>query len=207
MGTGVWQPNALHIKGETLGHVHFAIHYLNNPDSFHLGERVIIIGAGNAAMDVARTAVRKGAREVVCFSRTSSVAASRHEFDYASLEGVTFLYNKAPVEIVDEGVIFEDVVEQPGGTFAHVEGSRALYPADSVIISISQGPRNRIVNTTKGIEVNARGLLVTDEEGHTTRPGVFASGDVVNGARTVVEAVEHSKHVAEAMDAYMRDLS
>ena len=113
VGTGVWQPNALHIKGETLGHVHFAIHYLNNPDSFHLGERVIIIGAGNAAMDVARTAVRKGAREVVCFSRTSSVAASRHEFDYASLEGVTFLYNKAPVEIVDEGVIFEDVVEQP----------------------------------------------------------------------------------------------
>lgn len=149
----------------------------------------------------------KGAREVVCFSRTSSVAASRHEFDYASLEGVTFLYNKAPVEIVDEGVIFEDVVEKPGGTFAHVEGSRALYPADSVIISISQGPRNRIVNTTKGIEVNARGLLVTDEEGRTTRPGVFASGDVVNGARTVVEAVEHSKHVAEAMDAYMRDLS
>lgn len=207
VGTGVWQPNALHIKGETLGHVHFAIHYLNNPDSFHLGERVIIIGAGNAAMDVARTAVRKGAREVVCFSRTSSVAASRHEFDYASLEGVTFLYNKAPVEIVDEGVIFEDVVEQPGGMFAHVEGSRALYPADSVIISISQGPRNRIVNTTKGIEVNARGLLVTDEEGRTTRPGVFASGDVVNGARTVVEAVEHSKHVAEAMDAYMRDLS
>ena len=110
-------------------------------------------------------------------------------------------------EIVDEGVIFEDVVEQPGGMFAHVEGSRALYPADSVIISISQGPRNRIVNTTKGIEVNARGLLVTDEEGRTTRPGVFASGDVVNGARTVVEAVEHSKHVAEAMDAYMRDLS
>ena len=61
IGTGVWQPRALHIKGETLGHVHFAINYLNNPDSFRLGERVIVIGAGNAAMDVARTALRKAA--------------------------------------------------------------------------------------------------------------------------------------------------
>ena len=89
-----------------------------------------------------------------------------------------FEYNKAPVEITDEGVI----------------------------ISISQGPQNRIVSTTTGLEANNRGLLVADETGHTTRPGIFASGDVVNGARTVVEAVAHSKVVAESMHQYMQSL-
>ena len=85
-------------------------------------------------------------------------------------------------------------------------GSEQLYPADSVIISISQGPLNRIVNSTKGIGTNPRGLIEADESGHTTRPGIFASGDVVNGARTVVEAVAHSKIVAQAMDDYMQSL-
>lgn len=206
VGTGVWQPNALHIKGETLGNVHFGINYLNNPDSYRLGESIIVIGAGNAAMDVARTAIRKGVRRVMCFSRTATAAASKHELDYAALEGVEFFYNKQPVEIVDEGVIFEDITEGENGAFTPVEGSRRLYEADSTIISISQGPRNRIVTTTKGLEANARGLLVADECGRTTRPGIFASGDVVAGARTVVEAVEHSKRVAEAMDTYMQGL-
>ena len=68
IGTGVWKPNSLHIKGETFGNVHFGINYLNNPDSYHLGETVIVIGAGNAAMDVARTAKRKGSRNVICLS-------------------------------------------------------------------------------------------------------------------------------------------
>lgn len=207
IGTGVWQPNTLHIKGETLGHVHFGINYLNNPDSYHLGERVIVIGAGNAAMDVARTALRKGVRYLQCFSRDDGVAASKHEFEYAVLEGVEFVYNKAPVEIVDEGVLFADVVQKEDGTRELLPGSEQLYPADSVIISISQGPLNRIVNSTKGIETNARGLIEADESGHTTRPGIFASGDVVNGARTVVEAVAHSKIVAQAMDDYMQSLS
>lgn len=204
IGTGVWQPNTLHIKGETLGHVHFGINYLNNPDSYHLGERVIVIGAGNAAMDVARTALRKGVRTLTCFSRTKEVAASKHEFDYASLEGVHFEYCKAPVEITDQGVIFMDLEEKEDGNLEEIPGTETLYEADSVIISISQGPKNRIVSTTKGIATNDRGLLIADETGHTTRPGIFASGDVVNGARTVVEAVAHSKKVAEAMDEYMQ---
>ena len=206
IGTGVWQPNTLHIKGETLGHVHFGINYLNNPDSYHLGQRVIVIGAGNAAMDVARTALRKGVRYLQCFSRDEDVAASKHEFQYAVLEGVEFVYSKAPVEILDEGVVFADVVTAEDGSRQMVPGSEQLYPADSVIISISQGPRNRIVSTTKGIATTSRGLIEADGTGHTTRPGVFASGDVVNGARTVVEAVAHSKEVAEAMDQYMQSL-
>ena len=134
------------------------------------------------------------------------LAASRTEFEYAQLEGVHFEYCKAPVRIVDEGVYFADVVHNEDGSFTEIEGSEKLYPADSVIISISQGPRNRIVSTTKGLEANARGLLVADDHGRTTRPGIFASGDVVKGARTVVEAVAFSKKVAEAMDEYMQSL-
>ena len=206
VGTGVWKPNALHIKGETLGNVHFGINYLNNPDSYQLGKRVIVIGAGNAAMDGARTAIRKGVQELTCFSITKQVAASKHEFSYAQLEGVQFEYNMAPVEIKDDGVIFKDVIENEDGTFTDVPDSTHFFPADSVIISISQGPQNRIVNTTQGLAADKRGLLVADETGHTTRPGIFASGDVVNGARTVVEAVAHSKIVAESMHQYMQSL-
>lgn len=206
VGTGVWKPNALHIKGETLGNVHFGINYLNNPDSYQLGKRVIVIGAGNAAMDVARTAIRKGVQELTCFSITKQVAASKHEFSYAQLEGVQFEYNMAPVEIKDDGVIFKDVIENEDGTFTDVPDSTHFFPADSVIISISQRPQNRIVNTTQGLAADKRGLLVADETGHTTRPGIFASGDVVNGARTVVEAVAHSKIVAESMHQYMQSL-
>ncbi len=206
IGTGVWKPNALHIKGETFGHVHFGINYLNNPDSYKLGEKVIVIGAGNAAMDVARTAMRKGSRDITCFSLSKKVAASQYEFSYAQLEGIQFAYNKKPVEITDEGVIFRDLIEDDNHNFTEVEGSDTLYPANSVIISISQGAQNTIVSTTTGLDTNQRGLLLADDSGHTTRPGIFASGDVVNGARTVVEAVAHSKKVAEAMHQYIQTL-
>ena len=206
IGTGVWKPNALHIKGETLGHVHFGINYLNSPDSFRLGQKVIVIGAGNAAMDVARTARRHGVEELTCFSITKKVAASDYEFTYAKLEGVDFEYNKRPVEIVDEGVIFRDVIENEDGSFTDVEGSDKLYTADSVIISISQGPENNIAGSTTGLETNKRGLLVADEYGNTSRPGIFSSGDAVHGPRTVVEAVAHSKVVAETMHKYMQSL-
>lgn len=206
VGTGVWKPNSLKIKGESLGHVHFGINYLNNPDSYKLGNKVIVIGAGNAAMDVARTAIRKGSHDLTCYSLSKKVAASDYEFSYAKLEGVQFEYNKKPVEIVDEGVIFIDVIENEDGTFTEVEGTETLHPAESVIISISQGPQSRLVNTTEGLKANARGLLAADETGHTSRAGIFASGDVVNGARTVVEAVAHSKVVAESMHQYMQSL-
>ena len=207
VGTGVWRPNTLKIKGETLGHVHYGINYLYSPDSFHLGEHVIVIGAGNAAMDVARTALRHGVRKLECFSVTPTVAASKHEFEYAELEGVEFHYCKMPVEITDEGVIFVDAVENEEGRMVAVAGTETLYPADSVIVSISQGPANKLMNTTKGLKANERGLIATDDEGHTSIPGVFASGDVVKGARTVVEAVKYSKIVAEAMDRYMQNVN
>ena len=206
VGTGVWRPNTLKIKGETLGHVHYGINYLYSPASFHLGEHVIVIGAGNAAMDVCRTALRNGVRKVDCFSVTDGVAASKHEFEYAELEGVEFHYCKMPVEITEEGVIFADTEMLEDGGFKKVEGTEKLYPADNVMVSISQGPANKLMNTTEGLKANERGLIATDETGHTSLPGVFASGDVVKGARTVVEAVKYSKIVAEAMDEYMQSL-
>ena len=205
VGTGMWKPRTLRIKGETFGNAHFAINYLNNPDSYDLGQKVIIIGAGNAAMDVARTVIRKGSKNVTCFSITKKVNASDYEYTYAKLEGIHFEYNKKPVEILDDGVIFRDLDEDEEGNLTDIEGTDTKYESDSVIIAISQGPQSKLVNTTKGLESNGRGLLKADETGHTSLPGVFASGDVVNGARTVVEAVAHSKIVAESMHRYMQE--
>jgi len=195
IGTGVWKANALGIKGETLGNVHYAINYLTNPDVYRLGDTVNVIGAGNAAMDVARTVLRKGARSVTVFARRDRISASKKEFDYASIEGVEFVYHRTPEEITDDGVWFKDTIT----------GEKMFYPSDSTIISVSQGPRNQIVSTTKGIDVNDRGLVVADGCGRTTRKGVFASGDVVQGAKTVVEAVHYSKLVVDAMDEYMKN--
>ena len=206
IGTGVWRPNALHIRGESLGNVHFAINYLSNPDVYHLGDHVIIIGAGNAAMDVARTAMRHGAHHITCFSLTKKVTASDYEVSYAKLEGIEFRYNKKPLEIFEDGVVFCDLEEAEDGTLTEIPGTEAKYPADSTIISISQGPCTTITDSTTGLQVNPRGLFVTNEVGETTRPGVFASGDAVKGARTVVEAVAYSKKVAEAMHEYMQSL-
>lgn len=206
IGTGVWKPNTLRIKGESLGNVHYAINYLANPDVYRLGSRVIIIGAGNAAMDVARTAIRHGARQVTCFSLTKKVTASDYEVSYAKLEGVNFLYNKKPLEIQDDGVIFCDLEEGEDGTLTPIPGSEKKYLSDSVMVSISQGAGTTISGSTSGLEVNPRGLFVTNEVGQTTRAGVFASGDAVSGASTVVQAVAYSKQVAEAMHQYMQSL-
>lgn len=206
IGTGVWKPNTLGIKGESLGNVHYAINYLQNPDVYHLGNRVVVIGAGNAAMDVARTAIRHGTRHVTCVSVTKKVAASDYETSYARLEGVEFLFNKKPVEITDRGVVLRDLDEGEDGTLTDLPGTEMLYPADSVMVSISQGPCTTLSDAEKQIRINQRGLFVTDEVGRTTMPGVFASGDAVKGARTVVEAVAYSKKVAEAMHEYMQTL-
>jgi len=92
------------------------------------------------------------------------------------------------------------------GKFTQVEGSEAFYPHTGVIVSVSQGSENSLVKTTTGIETNQRGLLTVNEDGSTTREGVFAGGDAVMGARTVVEAVAIAKKVAESMDAYMKAL-
>lgn len=206
IGTGVWKPNSLYIKGQTLGHVHFAINYLTNPDVYNLGKDVVVIGSGNSAMDVARTAIRKGATSVTVYSRTSVPKASQRELEYAAIDGVRFVNEVSPVEITDDGVVFRNVKVDENEETVWEDDKTFFCKADSVLISIGQGPRNRIISTTSGIEVSDRGLVVTSNQGETTREGIFASGDVVLGAKTVVEAVNDSKEVADKMDHYMQTL-
>ena len=204
IGTGTWRPYQLHIPGETFGNVHYGINYLNNPDVYDLGDRVLVIGAGNAAMDVARTSIRKGSRHVTVYSITEGPAASPKEVEYAKLDGVEFEYLQTAIEIRDEGAIICDVEWTEDGKLVKKEETARLVPADSIIISISQGPQDRIVNRDKELQVDERGLLKTDANGETTMPGIFASGDVVTGAKTVVEAVKYSKMIADAMDEYVK---
>lgn len=209
IGTGVWRPKGLTLKGESLGHVHYAIDYLKNPEVYHLGRKVCIVGAGNVAMDVARTALRYGSREVTVLFRggPEHIEADQHEVEYAKVDGVQFEYYKQPVEFNDDGVVYTTTraVEKEGYTdFEVVDGDNyETFMTDSIIMAIGQGPRNNLSSTTKGLEVNDKGLLYTNNFGGTSRDGVFASGDVVTGAKTVVEAVRISKIVAEAIDEYV----
>lgn len=203
IGTGVWRPKKLGIPGESLGHVHFAIDYLVNPDVYDLGRSLVVIGAGNSAMDVARTAIRKGVRQVHVFCRRNQAAASVRELEYAVADGVEMHYGARPVEITDEGVVYQQATFDENNEVTGLSEPK-LFRADSVVIAASQGPKDKIVNTTTGLAVTDRGLLAADEDGRTSRPGVFGSGDVVSGARTVVEAVRHSKDVARAMDEYLQ---
>lgn len=203
IGTGVWRPKKLGIPGESLGHVHFAIDYLVNPDVYDLGRSLVVIGAGNSAMDVARTAIRKGVRQVHVFCRRNQAAASVRELEYAVADGVEMHYGVRPVEITDEGVVYQQATFDENNEVTGLSEPK-LFRADSVVIAASQGPKDKIVNTTTGLAVTDRGLLAADEDGRTSRPGIFGSGDVVSGARTVVEAVRHSKDVARAMDEYLQ---
>ena len=206
VGAGLWKPKVLHIKGETLGHVAFAINYLASPSAFRLGERVIVIGSGNSAMDCARTAVRQGARYVTVFNRRDHIAASQYEASYAKLEGVEFEMMKSPVEIRDDGVVFVDNEFDEDGKLRKIPGSEKLYPCSGVIIAVSQELGINITSTTEGLKTEPSGMIAVDEDGNTSRPGVFAAGDAAHGARTVVEAVATGKRVAETMHAYMQSL-
>ena len=204
IGTGVWRPKKLGIKGESLGNVHFAIDYLANPDSYELGDTVAIIGMGNSAMDVARTALRKGARNVTLYARGLKSQASAEEIAYAKVDGAVLSFGMQPVEITDDGPVFQKVLFDEEGNRTGVDETPIQVYADSTIVSVSQGPKDKLVNTTEGLKASANGLLVTNQFGETTHPGIFAAGDVVLGAKTVVEATAYAKVVADAMDQYMQ---
>ena len=211
IGTGVWNPKTLNIKGETLGHSHYAIDYLKNPSSYKLGERVCVIGAGNVAMDAARSAKYYGSKDVtICYRRgEEDMTATKVEIGETKEDGVIFDLYKSPVEITDEGVIFvttQKVTKEDGSvSLETIPGSEQLFPCDSVIIAVSQVPQSNIVATSPTLETKF-GLLVTDEKGHTTKQGVFACGDVVSGAKTVIDAVVAAKLVAESIDEYCNAL-
>lgn len=203
IGTGVWRPSTLGIEGETLANVHFGISYLARPSSYTVGKTVAVIGMGNVAMDVARTAFRNGAQRVMLFQRGSKSPASQHEMEYARLDGAEFVFGKSVQRITAEGPVFRNSVLNEDGRPIGVEGEEELVSADTTIIAINQGPKDKLVNTTHGLEAGPRGLLLTDENCMTTREGVFAAGDVVHGSHTVVDAAAEAKVAAEAMMRYM----
>lgn len=199
IGTGVWKPKKLGIKGETLGNVHFAIDYLKTPKEYDLGDKVIVVGAGNVAMDVARTAIRNGAKEVQIMYRKDeeNMPAEKIEIEHAKIDGVQFNLFKSPVEFTQEGIKYQHTDQ---------ENEFGFEAADSILVAISQTARDLIVKNNTGLSLNENGLLKSDEYGRTERNGVFASGDVVTGARTVVEAVAFSKRVASAIEEYIQTL-
>lgn len=211
IGTGVWNPKTLNVKGETLGHCHYAIDYLKNPSRYHLGKKVCVIGAGNVAMDAARSAKYYSSEDVTVYYRRGEedMTATRVEIAEAKEEGVAFELYKAPVEITDEGVLFvstQKVVKEDGTVSLEIiEGSEEFVPCDSVIIAVSQAPQSNIVNHTSGLDTKY-GLLLTDDKGHTTKEGVFACGDVVSGAKTVINAVVAAKTVADSIHKYCQGL-
>lgn len=203
IGTGVWKARNLGIPGECLGNVYFGIDYLANASAYELGEKVAVIGMGNAAMDVARTALRNGARQVTLYARRSRVAASSHEVDYAKLDGAEFEFGYAIQEINEKGPVFKKMILDEEGEVTGEEEDLVQVEADSTIISISQGPRKKLIRTTLGLEGSEKGLLIVDEDYMTTKEGVFAAGDVITGSKTVVHAVDGAKKAAEAMMHYM----
>ncbi|WP_024614129.1 NAD(P)-dependent oxidoreductase [Clostridium sp. Ade.TY] len=210
IGTGVWNAKKLNIKGETLGNVHYAIDYLKAPNVYNLGDTVCVIGAGNVAMDAARTAKRNGAKNVYIVYRKhfDQMTATKKEIEEAKEDGVEFKLFKAPVEILEDGIKFirTENIEVDGKIQTKtLDGEEEFIQCDSTIVAISQEPRSVIVSSTTKLETNKWGLVITDEEGRTTRDGVFASGDVVTGAKTVVQAVSHAKVVADAIENYCKE--
>ena len=210
IGTGVWNPKTLDIKGESLGNVHYAIDYLKSPDVYNLGKKVAVIGAGNVALDAARVAKRSGAEEVYILYRKGfeNMPCTKVELQEAKDDDIKFELFKAPIELTEDGVKYietkNEVKEDGKVVTVTIDGTEGMFECDSVIIAVSQSPRKNIVANTTGIETNKWGLVLTDDKGHTTREGVFASGDVVTGANTVVHAAAYAKVVAESIEEYCK---
>lgn len=209
LSTGTWNAKTLGVKGETLGNVIFAIDYLKGPENVILGDKVVVIGGGNVAMDAARTAKRAGAKEVICMYRNGRdrLSATDVEIEDAEKDGILFEFYKNSIEYNDDGIKYElsRPIADEEGNIIGIEEDEGFLECDTIIVSIGQNPRNNIVANNKGFQTD-RGLLVVDSDGNTTVPGVYASGDVVTGARNVVEAVNFAKHVAISIDEYLTDI-
>jgi glutamate synthase (NADPH/NADH) small chain len=189
------------------------------------GGNVAVVGGGNVAMDAARTALRLGAEHVYIIYRRSmdELPARREEVEHAQEEGIDFRLLCNPVEILgfnnpddprDEKNGFVTGIRcvkmelgEPDASGRRrpvvVPGSEFDLPVDTVVMSIGTSPNPLIKNTTKGLEVNSHGGIIVNEDGLTSREGVYAGGDAVTGAATVISAMGAGKVAAKAIDDYL----
>jgi glutamate synthase (NADPH/NADH) small chain len=232
IGTGAGLPHFMGMEGENLNGVYSANEFLTRCNlmkayqfpayktPIHVGKNVAVIGGGNVAMDAARTALRLGAQKVYIVYRRSEeeMPARREEVHHAKEEGVDFRLLTSPLSIASDTkgwvtglkTLRMELGEQDSsGRRRPVEvvGSEAELAVDTVIIAIGQGPNPLVQATTTGLAVDKRGNIVADAEtGETSRMGVFAGGDIVIGAATVILAMGAGKKAATAIDAYLQKL-
>lgn len=213
MGTGTGRPKKLPIEGIDHPGVRQAIWFLRRVSLYQSGcidrrevivgdgDRVAVIGCGNTAIDAARTALRMGSSEVtVIYHRTiNDMSALRAEYDDAVAEGVKFMWQSSVTHIEGgDDDRLRNITVKTGDT-------SVVMPVDRVIMAVGSAPASRIVSTTEGIDVDAKGYVLTREVpyGMTTRRGVFAGGDVTNRPATVVHAMQDAKRVAEGIARYV----
>ncbi len=230
IGTGAGLPHFMDIPGENYNGVYSANEFLTRVNLMkaykhpqtatpvRIGRRVAVIGGGNVAMDSARTALRLGAEKVyIVYRRSMDELPARHEeVEHAVEEGVDFRLLAAPVQVLgdEQGWVkgIECIKMELGEPDASgrrspvpVAGSNFVLDVDTVVIAIGQGPNPLIQNTTPGLAVNKRGNIVADEMGATSKEGVFAGGDIVTGAATVILAMGAGKKAAAKIHEYVQN--
>ncbi len=231
IGTGAGLPRFMNIPGENYNGVYSANEFLTRTnlmkayDKEHSdtpiqnAKKVAVVGGGNVAMDAARCAKRLGAEEVYIVYRRSEeeMPARKEEVEHAKEEGIIFKTLNNPVEILGDDNDFVNGMKciemelgspDESGRRRPVpkEGSEYILDVDCVIMSIGTSPNPLIRSTTKGLQTNSHGCILTqDETGLTSREGVYAGGDAVTGAATVILAMGAGKNAAQAIDAYLQN--
>jgi glutamate synthase (NADPH/NADH) small chain len=220
------------VPGEGLKGVYSANEYLTRvnlmqayafPDSdtpvLH-GDRVVVIGGGNVAVDAVRTARRLGAhRASIVYRRSrSEMPAREEEIHHAEEEGVTFEFQVSPLAVEgneDRWVTGLRCVDTELGepdasgrrTPIPIEGSERVIPCDTVVVAVGTRANPLLTSSSPDLALSNRGYLMADEHGMTNLPGVFAGGDIVRGSATVILAMADGKNIAAAIDAYVRGTS
>lgn len=226
VGSGAGLPKFMGIPGENLNGVFSANEFLTRNNlmkayrddymtPIHAGKKVVVVGGGNVAMDAARTALRLGAETTIVYRRTENeLPARREEVHHAKEEGVEFAMLTNPVEILADEKGWVRAVkcikmelgepdESGRRSPVAVPGSEFEIETESVIMSLGTSPNPLIARTTSGLDTNRRGCLVADDMGATSRKGVFAGGDAVTGAATVILAMGAGRKAAAAIHEYI----
>ena len=228
IGSGAGLPRFMGIPGENLNGVVSANEFLTRANlmkayddtydtPIYVGRRVVVVGGGNVAMDAVRTAARLGAEAHIVYRRSEAELPARaEEVHHAKQEGIEFRMLTNPVEVLgdEKGWVrglrcVRMELGEPDASGRRspvaVEGSEFEIGCDVVIMALGTSPNPLIASTTRGLETNRRGCLVADEEhGQTSREGIFAGGDAVTGAATVILAMGAGRRAARAIDEYVR---